>query len=251
MLATHRLSMAPISDLADTLSFGLVGKIRRKAHPIENHLETVDESWDRSRHSSSWENLKKLSSSYNASMHNSAENLKRQNTITVAYSFNPYAEEGEFALTSLNRSVSGNTHHSNPKGTKTHTASYLVKNPSGSSLSCFSKLDRTCKSGGDTTGDRYSRHGGVISDGRKSLPGAVTQEQTKWTMGTSSTNGSTKTTLLEPGPEVDVVKSDVSNKRRVDSYFDYDKNLDDDSPSICSSGSEQQYKLVLDDHIIP
>lgn len=97
--------MAPISDIADTMSFGLVGKLRKITHvsAAENNVQKIDDTKASSicnkfpKNANSVSNSNSSNTNYTSkpstkspTLNNKclANKLEQENTITAAYNFN-------------------------------------------------------------------------------------------------------------------------------------------------------------------
>jgi hypothetical protein len=263
--ATRQL-MTPISDIADALSFGLVGKIRKKAHSPDDIVQTNIplpknhsslNCCHRSKSKSPSPNdelafILETGSSSSSTLTTDfglVDNLQRHNTITAAYNFNSAIIDSDINSyqKSLKRSLSlPNKPNASSNEILPSSFKFKSNNSSPSGRMFYKKSnDNTSTLDSDSTlvlRKKSSKKFVTISEEATNL---VSGELISLT--TSSTiNQST----LDSTSSLN--KSHTPTIKKLPKYPNLNYMDDDaETSSVLSLNSEQQYRLVLDDHIIP
>ena len=274
--------MTPITELADTLSFGLVGKIRKKAHVLEDDVQLVHEKWrsqDRARE------LHSCMARIPDEALGSADSDSK-NTITAAYSFNDSVirqsmiqRSGSPAASSSSATVcdSGLTRSmslqqpSFPHRRLEGDGPVEQRRESFPRCSIARSLDRDMQAfrrkAGDTISSLANCNNGT-SNGSSSFPSrgdraGVAKKVSISNSATDLVNGTSFS--IETGSSETLTPSKVPDPTAKSEYpvFGHSSNYykgtrpasqdaeDTETSSLSSFSTSNEFRLVLDDHIIP
>ncbi|ODQ48624.1 hypothetical protein PICMEDRAFT_84574 [Pichia membranifaciens NRRL Y-2026] len=248
--------MMPITELADTLSFGLVGKIRRKTHVLEDDVQLVQEKW---------RSQDRATELHGCEARAAAAVEDSKDTITAAYSFNdsvirqsmrrrsgsPAASSSSATLcdSGLKRSVS-------MQQPSVRDGRVEQRRESLPRCSIARSLDRDMHAFRRKAGDTISsltNSGVSISDSATDLVSG-----TSFSVGTGSSGTLTPSKVPTPAAksQYPVLGSGASSSGYNSHYYAGTQLAsqdaeDTDTSSISSFSTSNEFRLVLDDQIIP
>lgn len=246
----------PITELADTLSFGLVGKIRRKTHVLEDDVQLVQEKW---------RSQDRATELHGCEARAAAAVEDSKDTITAAYSFNdsvirqsmrrrsgsPAASSSSATLcdSGLKRSVS-------MQQPSVRDGRVEQRRESLPRCSIARSLDRDMHAFRRKAGDTISsltNSGVSISDSATDLVSG-----TSFSVGTGSSGTLTPSKVPTPAAksQYPVLGSGASSSGYNSHYYAGTQLAsqdaeDTDTSSISSFSTSNEFRLVLDDQIIP
>lgn len=246
----------PITELADTLSFGLVGKIRRKTHVLEDDVQLVQEKW---------RSQDRATELHGCEARAAAAVEDSKDTITAAYSFNdsvirqsmrrrsgsPAASSSSATLcdSGLKRSVS-------MQQPSVRDGRVEQRRESLPRCSIARSLDRDMHAFRRKAGDTISsltNSGVSISDSATDLVSG-----TSFSVGTGSSGTLTPSKVPAPAAksQYPVLGSGASSSGYNSHYYAGTQLAsqdaeDTDTSSISSFSTSNEFRLVLDDQIIP
>lgn len=271
--------MMPITELADTLSFGLVGKIRRKTHVLEDDVQLVQEKW---------RSQDRATELHGCEARAAAAVEDSKDTIAAAYSFNdsvirqsmrrrsgsPAASSSSATLcdSGLKRSVS-------MQQPSVRDGRVEQRRESLPRCSIARSLDRDMhafrRKAGDTissltnSGVSTSSASASASSLRPGRPGvnkrvSISDSATDLVSGTSFSVGTGSSGTLTPSKvpapaaksQYPVLGSGASSSGYNSHYYAGTQLAsqdaeDTDTSSISSFSTSNEFRLVLDDQIIP
>lgn len=262
--------MPPITEIADTLSFGLVGKIRRKTHIPENNVQIyhkmqkkgssdIEICSNSSSRTSSISNSTSLPSfshiDYN--IHNNlslANKLENENTITAAYVFeNPTINLPMAVKSSENlkramtvpptRSFSCNIINNNHRNSYSIGHNIATANPLEIVKPIFKKHSSESDHILNNKNKRSNSPKVKIADNAIDIISGEAIIK----------SGYSSKTLVSSLNNYNHSKKSIRSVQKndfVSFYVPQEDDFDSENASILSH-SDQQFKLVLDDHLIP
>ncbi|CAI8509549.1 unnamed protein product [Pichia kudriavzevii] len=236
----HMVPLSDIADWVDTLSFGLVHRIRKKTHPTQNSVQTV---------SNSLKSSKKLHSSKDAS-------LKRRNTTCGDPS---RKHKGSMVMDPLSSSGISDTITAAPLGVKrSHTLDSSRPARSLSAPLFTSSHDKklTKKSSLIFSHQKAVR---AISSPRAKTPNSTRSNSVESKDSERTINSNTTVVPIKPLKRVTIVDTptDLITGDNIDSAVSPTPLVEQPNDGIVDTKSETssvfsvepRFRLVVDDHI--
>lgn len=265
--------MIPITELADTLSFGLVGKIRKKTHVLEDDVQLMIHENKRSQ-----DNLrlkaackKNIPAATAISIPDGIRFLpENENTITAAYSF----DDSVIARSLPKPLDDSSTASSSFDGRLTRSVSlqhppifHRITSDDGAQrrqsmprCPIASSLDRNMHATKKKASDTISAlaNGGSQKMTKTSVPKkvSISDSVTDLVSGasrsieTESSRTLVSTKIPEPSAKSKVLRSNINGNYRKTAYSSC-QDIDENDASSVSSLNGTEFRLVIDDHIIP